>query len=78
MYSEEIEAFLEERNYYIGGDDLLKVISIKENPQLTRITYSAGNHKYFMLDDKNKEFNFEAMPYQEAVEKGLVKVKSRK
>lgn len=78
MYSEEIEAFLKERDYCIGGDDLLKVISIKENPQLTRISYSAKDNKYYMLDDKNNEFEFEAMPYQTAIEKGLVKVKSRK
>lgn len=78
MYSDEIKAFLKARNHRVGGDELLQVISVKENPQLTKISYSAGDGKYFMEDDEKNRFEFEAMPYQEAKEKGLVKVKSRK
>ena len=37
MYSWEIYKFLEEKEYYIGGDDLIKVTSVKENPQLNHI-----------------------------------------
>lgn len=78
MYSEEIEKYIEERNHRLGGDEILEVILPWKNPQLTKISYSAGDRKYFMEDDKEKKFEFEAMPYQEAKEKGLVKVKSRK
>ena len=77
MYSWEIRKFLEERDYYIGGDDLLKVIDIKENPQLTHIKFSSGDGSYYMKDKDGEEFNFKAMPYEEAVEKNLVKVKSK-
>lgn len=77
MYSWEIQKFIEERNAYIGGDDLLKIISIKENPQLTQIKYSSGDGTYYMKDNEGNEFNFMAMPYEEAKEKGLVKVKTK-
>lgn len=86
MYNWEIEAFLRERNYYIGGDDLLKIISIKENPQLTYVKRYTGEWAgekekciYYMeakSDSNNEErvkFKFCAMPYEEAKIKGLVK-----
>lgn len=73
MYSWEIKKFIEERDYYIGGDDLLKVISPKENPQLTRIKYTPYTGEYYLKDNENNEFTFTAMPYEEACAKKLVK-----
>lgn len=75
MYSHEIKEFLTARNNYIGGDDLLKVISIRENPQLREIIYNKETGWYYMKDDKGNEFNFESMLYKEAVKKNLVKEK---
>jgi hypothetical protein len=75
MYSYEIREFLRERNYYIGGDDLLKIINPKFNPQIKEIHYNPGEKLYYMIDDQNEEFFFYAMNYQEAVNKGLVKKK---
>ncbi len=90
MYNWEIEEFLKKRNYYIGGDDLVKVISIMENPQLTYIKSYTGEwngkknqNLYYMTAPeekdatKQKEFQFCAMPYEEAKAKGLVKTKNR-
>ncbi len=48
MYSWEIKEFIEERNYYIGGDGLLKVISPVENLQLKGIEYKPFENKYYM------------------------------
>ncbi len=73
MYSWEIRNFLRERNYYIGGDDLLKVTDPRENPQLTFIEFHPSDNSYYMRDDVGEEFNFTAMPYEEAKSKGLVK-----
>lgn len=75
MYSWEIREFLKERNYEIGGDDLLELISIKENPQLKIIRFLPYNNSYYMKDDVGEEFFFQAIPYDKAVERGLVKSK---
>ena len=75
MYSWEIYKFLEERGYYIGGDDLIKVTSVKENPQLNHIKYDLYQNRYEMWDKEGNYFNFAQMPYIEAEEKGLVKKK---
>ena len=75
MYSWEIYKFLEERGYYIGGDDLIKVTSVKENSQLNHIKYDPYQNRYEMWDKKGNYFNFSPMPYTEAEEKGLVKKK---
>lgn len=48
MYSWEISEFLKQRNYYIGGDDLLKVTSTIENPQLDHIKFNQGTNEYEM------------------------------
>ncbi len=87
MYNWEIQKFLKERNYYIGGDDLLKVISTLENPQLTYIKRYIGEWEeekdkciYYMTgkgdfnEEEKVEFKFCAMPYEEAKAKGLVKI----
>ena len=78
MYPWEIKKFIEERNYYIGGDDLLKVISLLENPQLKGIEYKPFENKYYMWDWEGNNYNFTPMPYEEAKAKGLVKKIERK
>lgn len=75
MYSWEISEFLKQRNYYVGGDDLLKVISTTENPQLDHIKFNQSTNEYEMWDKEGNYYIFEAMPYKEALEKGLVKDK---
>lgn len=74
MYSWEIVEFLKKRNYLVGGKDLEKVISLIENPQLTRITFSADNNGYKMWDDEGCCFEFTAMEYQENEEKGMSRI----
>ena len=39
MYTWEMVNFINERNRYIGGDDLLTILSLKLNPQITYIKY---------------------------------------
>lgn len=76
MYSQELENFIKSRNYVLGGDDLSKVISPLENPQINRITYHPENNSYSISTSDNFFFNFKAMSYEEAKEKKLVKSKS--
>lgn len=78
MYPWELKQFIEERNYYIGGDDLIKVTSKKENPQLIGIQYKPFENKYYMWDNEGNVYEFTPMPYTEAEEKGLVKRLVRK
>lgn len=75
MYSWEIQEFLKERGYYIGGDDLLKLISVEENPQLNHIVYNPYDNTYDMWDKDGNHFHFTPMPYEEAIEKQLVRRK---
>lgn len=72
MYSWEVEEFLRKRNHYIGGDDLMKVTSILNNPQLDHIKFNSGTSEYEMWDREGNYYVFRAMPYKEALEKGLV------
>ncbi len=76
MYSWEIENFIKERNYYIGGDDLEYLVTPSNSPQITRVNFKNENGigKYEMgVNDRNIPFVFYAMPIEEAKEKGLVK-----
>lgn len=73
MYPWELERFICERNYCLGGDDLMKATSIQENPQLIGIEYKPFDNKYYMWDNEGNTYSFTAMPYKEAQEKGLVK-----
>lgn len=75
MYPYEIQKFIEQRNYYVGGDDLVKVLSIKENPQLKRIKFNPYNNEFEMWDHEGNYYKFKAMPFKEAVQRGLVKHK---
>ena len=77
MYSWEIRQFIKERNYYVGGDDILKLISTKENPQLKYIKFDTFNNSYYICDDCGECFWFQAMPYEEAKKKNLVKMKKK-
>lgn len=78
MYPWELKKFIEDRNSYVGGDDLIKVTSIEENPQLVRIEYKPFENKYYMWDGEGNNYNFTPMPYEEAKAKGLVKKIGRK
>lgn len=65
MYPEELKRFVEERNFKLGGEDLLRAISEKENPQLNHINYNVGENKYRMWDRYGNYYEFEAIPYDE-------------
>lgn len=77
MYPYEVAEFLKQRNYYIGGDDLIRITSIKENPQLNHIKFNPYDNEYEMWDIEGNYYKFTAMPYKEAIEKGLVKLKGK-
>ena len=64
MFSWEIKKLLEERGYYIGDEELLKLISIEENPQLNHIIYNAFTNKYQMWDNEGNQFEFTPKPKQ--------------
>ena len=73
MYSWELEKFISDRNFYIGGDDLAFVIDINKHPQITYIGYNAFSKTYTLATSDNYCFYFYAMPIEEAKGKGLVK-----
>jgi hypothetical protein len=73
MYSWELEKFISDRNFYIGGADLEFVIDINEHPQINYIGYNAFSKTYTLSTSDNYCFFFKAMPIEEAKEKGLVK-----
>lgn len=78
MYPWELKKFIEDRNSYVGGNDLIKATSIEENPQLVRIKYKPFENKYYMWDGEGNDYSFTPMPYEEAKAKGLVKKIGRK
>lgn len=63
MYPEELKRFIEEHNYRLGGEDLIKVISPEENPQLNHIQYNAWENKYQMWDINGNYYEFEPISY---------------
>lgn len=65
MYPWELEKFIKDRNYQIGGEDLQKIISLKENPQLTQITLFPGINRYEMWDKEQHYYTFTVLPYEE-------------
>lgn len=73
MYPEEIKAFLASRNFYIGGDELEKIIDTKENPQYDHIKFEPSTMVYEIWDKEGNYYAFKAMSHDEAVSRGLVK-----
>ena len=73
MYSWELENFINERNKRIGGDDLELVIDVKKHPQINHIVTSNRGRNYKIELDDYYPLEFEAMPINEAIEKGLVR-----
>ena len=74
MYSEELLNYIKERNYYLGGDDLIFITNTKEHPQITYIGQS--NNFYTITTNDSFCFNFKAMPYKEAKKRKLIKNKT--
>ena len=77
MYDWEIQQFLKDRNHYIGGDDLNFIIDTRRHPQINHIEYNPYDSSYNMWSKDGTHFHFNAMPYKEALEKGLVKRKEK-
>lgn len=65
MYPGELSYFIEGRKRKLGGEDLLRAVSIQENPQLNHIEYDVGENKYRMWDKYGNYYEFEAIPYEE-------------
>ena len=73
MYSWELEKFIEDRDFYIGGDDLAFLIDPHNHPQINYIAYNAFSKSYTLSTSDNYCFSFNVMPVDEAKEKGLIK-----
>lgn len=65
MYPEELKRFIEDHNYMLGGEDLIKAISPEENPQLNHIEFNAWENKYKMWDMYGNYYEFTPIPYKE-------------
>lgn len=76
MYSWEIEQFLKDRNYNVGGDDLTFITDTRRHPQIKHIVFNPYDSTYDMWDKDGKHFRFNAMSYAEAKEKGLIRRKN--
>ncbi len=61
MYSWEIEQFIKERNFRIGGDDLVYLVTPSNNHQVTGIRYDAFNNTYIMTTSDNYCFIFQTI-----------------
>ena len=75
MFSWEIEKFLKERNYYIGGKDLNFILDTRQHPQINHIKFNPFDNSYEMWSKDGEYFHFTGMPYKEAEVKGLINEK---
>ena len=75
MFSWEIENFLKQRNYYIGGKDLNFILDTRQHSQINHIKFNPFDNTYEMWDKDGKYFHFTGMTYKEAKEKGLINEK---
>ena len=73
MYPEEIRRFLEERNYLIGGDDLINIINIENSPQINSIKYNTFDNSYEIWDCYGNYYKFLVIPYEDSKYKKLIK-----
>lgn len=69
MFSWEIKNFLEQRNYHLGGNDLLFILDVKQHPQINHIKFNPYDNSYEMWDKEGNYFHFTAIPYKEVIKK---------
>ena len=69
MFSWEIKNFLKQRNYHLGGNDLLYILDVKQHPQINHIKFNPYDNSYEMWDKEGNYFHFTAIPYKEAIKK---------
>ncbi len=69
MYPSELEQFIRERNYQLEGYDLLKAISLEENPQLNHILFDPYENKYKMWDKEGNHYEFTPVPCKKLIKK---------
>ena len=60
MYPFELEKFIRERNYYLNYRDLLKVVSISDNPQINHVIYNDFDKNYQMWDKYGNYYSFKS------------------
>lgn len=60
MYPDEISDFLKKHNNELQGKDILQVIDINKNPQLTRVKFDNSNSTYEMWDSFGNYYTFKA------------------
>ena len=58
MYPHELQEFISSRNYELNREELLQVIDVKTNSQLTYVKYNPWNNSYEMSDRYGNYYNF--------------------
>lgn len=73
MYPWELQKFIQDRDCCLEGNDLMRAISIQENPQLNHILYIPKIHQYQMWDCEGNYYEFNTVVKDEMTGKKLVK-----
>lgn len=58
MYSNEIEQFLQERNYVLTPEECNLLMDINTNTQITNMKYLVANNKYHISTNDGYNFIF--------------------
>jgi hypothetical protein len=62
MYTNEIRNIIRQNNNKLSKNDILRIINIKDNPQINHIKYE--DNKYKLWDIDGNYIEFEIIPYQ--------------
>lgn len=63
MYPYEIDDFIKSRGYKLYGDDIERVTSVIDNPQINYVEYNPYENKFHVSDIYGNHYQFEVIPF---------------
>lgn len=73
MTNDEIREFINIRGGYLGGDEIGKIVTTIDKPQIDHVLYKKEENKIHLWSKNGDHFEFTPIPYEEYIKRKVKK-----
>ncbi len=73
MTNDEIREYINIRNGYLGGDEIIAIVNTNDKPQIDHVLYVGHENKIHLWSRDGEHFEFTPIPYEEYVKNKVKK-----
>ena len=73
MTNDEIHEYINIRNGYLGGDEIIRIVTTSDKPQIDHVIYKPNENKIHLWSRDGEHFEFTPIPYEDDIKNKVKK-----